>query len=74
MPGFKIGSKLDASLLMLKTILARVPDLDSWESDRGYPLLSEPVLAHDNAEWLETAKQKKLMILGQDINIFKETA
>ena len=30
----------------------------------GYPLVSEPVLAHDSEEWLTTARQKRLALLN----------
>ena len=63
LPGFKVGSKLDAFRLMLKMMLTHPPKLDQWESERGYPLLAEPVLAHDSGEWLVTAKQKRLALL-----------
>lgn len=65
-PRFKVGSKLDAFRLLLKTMLTRAPDLDHWESERGYPLLTEPLLAHDSEEWLVTAKQKRLALLKPD--------
>ncbi|MEO0801577.1 MAG: NmrA family NAD(P)-binding protein [Cyanobacteria bacterium J06642_2] len=41
----RIGNKWSALQLMMKTILTDVPDLDGWESKRGYPLLLEPDLA-----------------------------
>ena len=63
MPGFQVGGKLGAFWLMVKTLLRRAPDLDQWESERGYPLLSEPVLAHDSEEWLTTVRQKRLALL-----------
>lgn len=65
-PGFKVGGKLGAFWLMLRTMLKRAPDLDHWESERGYPLLTEPMLAHDSKEWLVTAEQKRLALLEPD--------
>lgn len=62
-PGFGAGSKLGASWLLLKTMLTRAPDLDAWESERGYPLLAEPLLAHDSEEWRVSAEQKRLVLL-----------
>ncbi len=62
-PGFKIGNKVGALWLMTKTMLTKVPDLDKWESERGYPLLIDSVLAHDSEEWMVTAKQKRLALL-----------
>ncbi len=62
-PGFTARSKLGASWLLLKTMLTRVPDLGQWESERGYPLLKEPVLAHDSEEWRISAEQKRLVLL-----------
>lgn len=63
-PRFKIGNKLEAAWLMLRTMLTKAPDLDRWESERGYPLLEKPVLAHDSEEWMVTAKQKRLALIG----------
>ncbi|MEM9092710.1 MAG: NmrA family NAD(P)-binding protein [Cyanobacteria bacterium P01_F01_bin.53] len=64
-PQLRIGNRWHALQLMVKTILARVPDLDAWESDRGYPLLSEPVLAHDSEEWRTAAQQRQLLLIQQ---------
>lgn len=62
-PHFKIGSKLDSVRLMLKTMLTRGQELDHWEFERGYPLLTKPVLAHDSEEWMATARQKRLALI-----------
>ncbi|MCI0622975.1 MAG: NmrA family NAD(P)-binding protein [Acidobacteria bacterium] len=62
-PGLKVGSSLGAFMLMLRTMLTPAPDLDGWESQRGYPLLTESVLAHHSKEWLTTAKQNRLALL-----------
>lgn len=55
-PGFRIGSRAGAVGLLLKTLLARVPDLDRWEATRGYPLLPAAQLAHESPEWLASAR------------------
>ncbi len=62
-PGIEIGSKLGAFRLMVKTMLTRAPDLDRWEAERGHPLLADPVLAHDSAEWRKAAQQQRLALL-----------
>ena len=58
---------MGALRLMLKTMLARVPDLDQWERDQGYPMLNEPVLAHDSEQWRATAEQQELNLLSPAI-------
>ena len=63
-PGVKIGSKLGAIRLMLKTIMTRAPDLDRWESERGYSPPAGAVLAHDSDEWRTAAEQRQLALLG----------
>ena len=73
-PGFKIGSKLDAALLMTKTMLTPAPDLDGWESERGYPLLTESELAHESEEWLVTARKKSLALIETEKTIIRATA
>jgi uncharacterized protein YbjT (DUF2867 family) len=65
-PDFKIGNKISAAWLMMKTMLTKAPNLDQWESERGYPILDEPVLAHDSEEWLITARQKRIALLEPD--------
>lgn len=62
-PQLHIGNWWNALQLMGKTLLTRVPDLDGWEAERGYPLLSEPVLAHESEEWRNTAQQKQLSLI-----------
>ncbi len=66
-PGLKIGSKLGALGLMLKTMLARVPNFDQWERDQGFPMLNEPVLAHNSEEWRATAEQQELNLLSAPV-------
>ena len=61
-PGLAVGSKLGAGLLALKTLLARVPDLDRWEREQGHPILDRPVLAHDSPEWRAAAEQQRLLL------------
>lgn len=36
-----MGGKLDAPAFLLRMMLARVPDLDRWEQDRGHPVLEQ---------------------------------
>lgn len=62
-PRLKTGSKREAVQLMLKTMLTRVPDLDRWESERGYPLLEGPLLAHQSREWLKAAERKQIALI-----------
>ncbi len=44
-------------------LTTKAPDLDAWERDRGYPLLNNPVLAPDSAEWRVTAERRQLNLL-----------
>ncbi len=61
--GVKIGTKAQAIGLLLKILATKAPDLDAWEHDRGYPLLNNPVLAPDSAEWRVTAERQQLNLL-----------
>ncbi len=63
-PHLKVGSKLGALRLMLKTMLTPAPQLDRWESERGYPLLTAPVLAHNSQEWLRAAEETRPVLLA----------
>lgn len=68
-PHFKVGTIFGALSLMLRTMLTRAPELDRWESERGYPLLAEPVLAPDSQEWLAAAKQTRLVLLAPKVTM-----
>ncbi len=57
-PQFKIGSRLGACGLMIRTLLTRVPDLDRWESERDYPLLAKAQLAHTSEAWRNAAARR----------------
>ncbi len=59
-PAVKIGTKAQAIGFLLKMLATKAPDLDAWEQDRGYPLLNNPVLAQDSAEWRLTAERRQL--------------
>jgi len=62
-PSLRIGSKLEALAFMVRMMLTRVPDLHQWEREHGHPLLTDPVLAQDSAEWRATAEQRLLNLL-----------
>ena len=62
-PVVKIGTKVQAIGFLLKMLTTKAPDLDAWEQDRGYPLLNNPVLAPDSAEWRVTAERQQLNLL-----------
>ena len=62
-PGFGAGGTLGALWLMMKTVLSHSPDLDHWQSERGYSVLRDPVLAHDSDEWRRAAHQRRLALL-----------
>jgi len=62
-PGLKIGGKPGAFWQLLRILMTRTPDLDRWESERSYPLIKEPVLAHESEEWLQTVEQKGVALL-----------
>ena len=62
-PKLRTGNRWYALQLLVKTILTPVPDLDRWESERGYPLLSNSALAHENDEWREVAQHHQLALI-----------
>lgn len=62
-PGLEIGSKPKAIGFLFKMLATRPTDLDRWERDRGYPMLSNPVLSQDSAEWRATAERQQLNLL-----------
>ena len=62
-PALKVGSKLRAIGFLLRMLDTRPADLDAWERDRGYPLLTNPVLSQDSAEWRATAERQQLNLL-----------
>ncbi len=66
LPGFEIGSKLSAFALLLRIVMARPFDLQQWEQDRGYPLLSNPTLAHQCRRWKTAAELEAINLLAED--------
>lgn len=61
-PGFEIGSKASALAMLFRMMLARPFDLQKWESQRGYPLLNNPTLAHQCPSWSVAAEQASINI------------
>jgi uncharacterized protein YbjT (DUF2867 family) len=61
------GSKLEAMMFMMRVMLARVPDFDRWEGERGHPMLEAPILATDNEEWRSSAEKQQLNLLTSSI-------
>jgi NAD(P)H dehydrogenase (quinone) len=62
-PKLSNGGKLGALAFLARMMLTRVPDFDQWERDRGFPILNDPVLAHDSPEWRATAEKQELNLL-----------
>ena len=57
------GGKLQAVAFVVRMLLARVPDLDRWEAERGHPMLKSPVRAIDNEDWVASAERQRLHLL-----------
>jgi len=62
-PQLKTGSKLGAIAFLFKMMATKAPNLDVWERERDYPLINNPVLSQDSAEWLATAERQQLNLL-----------
>jgi hypothetical protein len=62
MPGLAKGSRAGALLFALRTMAARVPDLDRWERTRDYPLIAGGQLAHESPDWTAAAGQRQLLL------------
>ncbi len=62
-PTLKTGNKLDALTFMFRMLTSRVVDYDRWEQDRNHPILTQPLLAHENRDWLTTARNQHAHIL-----------
>jgi uncharacterized protein YbjT (DUF2867 family) len=63
-PRLSKGGKLAAFAFLFRMMLSRVPDFDQWERDKGFPMLDNPVLAHDSDEWRATAERQELNLLS----------
>jgi len=59
----KFGTKTQAFRFLAKMILTPPADLIKWESEKGYPKLKAPLLAHQSAEWRTTASRQELNLL-----------
>ena len=66
-PRLATGGKLSALAFMIRMMLTRVPNFDQWERDQGFPMLNEPVLAHNSEEWRMTAERQELNLLASPI-------
>lgn len=62
-PGLQVGTRSAALSLAMRTAFARVPDLDRWEQEQGFPVLADARLAHDVPEWRAAAEQGRLDLL-----------
>ncbi|CAN0299799.1 unnamed protein product [Discosporangium mesarthrocarpum] len=54
-PGLTAGSRLSAFAFLIRMMAARPRDLAAWERDRGYPLIDNAELAHENEAWRKHA-------------------
>ena len=73
-PQLSQTGKLGAFAFMIRLMLSRVPNFDQWERDQGFPVLNEPVLAHDSEQWRATAEKRELNLLpnsapGSEVDI-----
>jgi NAD(P)H dehydrogenase (quinone) len=78
-PRLAKGGKLAAFAFAIRMMLTRVPNFDQWERDKGFPMLNEPVLAHDSEEWRATAERQELNLLPapvepHDLTIVRSSA
>ncbi|MEM9388233.1 MAG: NmrA family NAD(P)-binding protein [Pseudomonadota bacterium] len=64
-PGLRIGSKWSAMKLLARILMARPFDLQQWEVERGYPLLTEPTLAHESRDWAIAAGEGRINLLPE---------
>jgi NAD(P)H dehydrogenase (quinone) len=73
-PGLRVGSKLDALATLMRMVVARAPDLDEWERNRGHPQISAPTLAHEDREWTEAALDRRLLLLNSVVGSANQAA
>lgn len=64
-PGLAAGSKLSAAWFLIRIMATRPRDLDAWERDRGYPLIEDAELAHENSLWRAHAENFETEIASQ---------
>lgn len=65
-PGFEIGSKWSAFAMLFRMMLARPFDLYKWEEERGYPLLSNPTLAHQCPDWANASAKGEINLAREE--------
>lgn len=65
-PGLRAGSKLSAIWFLIRMMATRPRDLDAWERDRGYPLIDNAELAHENSIWRAHAENFETEIASQN--------
>lgn len=64
-PALRIGSRLDAALMLMRMLVTRVPDLNGWERGRGHPLIGGSTLAHESEDWQKSAKAQRVLLLDR---------
>lgn len=62
-PYLKIGSKLSTFKFVVRMMLTQVQDLDEWERKQNHPVLKQPLLAHQNKDWIATAQRQQANLL-----------
>ena len=63
-PGLRAGSKLGALAFATRMMLTPAPDLDRWAAEQNHPAITEPVLAHDSAEWRRATSRGEVVVSG----------
>ncbi len=69
MPDFSIGSRASALAMLFRMMLARPVDLEQWERERGYPLISNATLAHQCDRWAAASEEAEINIVPQQSSV-----
>ena len=62
-PYLKIGSKLSTFTFILRMMLTQAHNFDEWERKQNHPVLKQPLLAHQNKDWVATAQMQQANLL-----------
>jgi len=58
-----VRNKLRMMRLMAKAAFKRLPDLQSWETAQGHPMLDAPLAATESGGWVKAASDRNLYLV-----------
>jgi len=58
-----VRNKIRLMKIMAKAVVTRLPDLETWETAQGHPMLERPQGAMDSLDWMQAASDQLLYLV-----------